>query len=70
MESSTPFANIALTGAVIIVVLLIGGIVLVLADHTEQGSNLISIAIGTFAGTAATTGVVHSANGADKAPPP
>lgn len=70
METSTPFANIAITGAVIIGLLLIGGIALVMTGHSEQGSNLISIAVGTFAGTAATTGVVHSTNGVDKPPAP
>lgn len=70
MGTSTPFANIAITGAIIIGLLLISGVLLVLAGHDEQGSNLISIAIGTFAGTAATTGVVHSTNGVDKPPAP
>lgn len=70
MDTPTPFANIAITGAVIIGLLLIGGIVLLLTNHTNEGDNMISLAIGTFAGTAATAGVVHSTNGADKPPAP
>ena len=66
--SSTPFANIALTGAIIVGILLIGGIVLELTGHGPQGDNLISLAIGTLAGSAATTTVVQRSSGPNVPP--
>lgn len=68
--SSTPFANIAITGGVLVALLLVAGVILILAGHDETGNNLVSIAIGAFAGTAATTGVVHQSNGFPAPDPP
>lgn len=70
MNTSTPFASIALTGLVLVLAFLAAGVALIITGHADSGGILIGAAVGAAGGTTATTAVVHSANAAENPPGP